>query len=342
MTVDLLIVGAGPAGLCAAWEGQQLGWAVVVLDLADGPGGVWRKAPRRMQALSPRQRDRMPDGSTPLGTSDHAEAGEIQGMLEAFADGLDVDFRFGVKANGLLLPPSGDLVVTNNEEPVHAQRLLIATGEYNREHVPPLPGLESFKHHHSGSFDPAIVEPGDRVVVVGARASASDLVGRMLGIGADIVVSTRGAFRSSSIAPPNSLRSALYWAASGIRTPFLPPGFRCRDPILPLRPALQDAADRGDISVVGEAVELTSRGLRVEPEGIIEVDHVVFATGYRRDVAWLGQPALSEEGRIQERGGLSTTVPGLGFLGIPCMRNRRSGFLRGFAGDAAAVVRKLA
>ena len=104
---DLVVIGAGPAGLCAAWEGQQLGWAVVVLDLADGPGGVWRKAPRRMQALSPRQRDRMPDGSTPLGTSDHAEAGEIQGMLEAFADGLDVDFRFGVKANGLLLPPSG-------------------------------------------------------------------------------------------------------------------------------------------------------------------------------------------------------------------------------------------
>jgi hypothetical protein len=31
-------------------------------------------------------------------------------------------------------------------------------------------------------------------------------------------------------------------------------------------------------------------------------------------------------------------VPGLGFVGIPCQRTRRSGFLRGFAADAENVV----
>ena len=39
--------------------------------------------------------------------------------------------------------------------------------------------------------------------------------------------------------------------------------------------------------------------------------------------------------------GLSTEIPGLAFMGLPCMRSRRSGFLRGFAADANSIVGRL-
>jgi putative flavoprotein involved in K+ transport len=284
----------------------------------------------------------MPDGSTPEGPGAHASAEEVQEMLEGFAERLDMDFGFGVEARGLDVAESTELVLATHQGPVRARRLVIATGEYELEETPALPGLEFHVHHHSGSFDISIVRPGERVLVVGSRASASDLVERLLARGATITVSARGSFQSSSVPPPGSFRSALFWAASGIPTPLLPPGFRCREAILPLGAILKQAAEEGTISSVGPAVALTDAGVMVDPEGLIETDHVVFATGYRRDVSWLGTPALSADGHIQQRGGLSTTVPGLGFLGISCMRNRRSGFLRGLAADAAAVIERLA
>jgi putative flavoprotein involved in K+ transport len=284
----------------------------------------------------------MPDGSTPEGQGTYASAEEVQEMLERFAGRLDMDFRFGVEAQGLDVAQNTELVVATPQGPIRTRRLIIATGEYELEETPVLPGLESHVHHHSGSFDISMVRPGERVLVIGSRASAADLVERLLTRGATITVSARGAFRNSSIAPPGSFRSSVFWAASGIPTPLLPPAFRCREAILPVKAFLKQAAEEGTISSVGPTVALTDAGVMVDPEGLLETDHVVFATGYRRDLTWLGPPALSPSGRIQQRGGLSTTVQRLGFLGISCMRNRRSGFLRGLAADAAAVVERLA
>ena len=39
---DIVIIGAGPAGLCAAIEADRLGLDAVLLEAADDPGGLTR------------------------------------------------------------------------------------------------------------------------------------------------------------------------------------------------------------------------------------------------------------------------------------------------------------
>jgi putative flavoprotein involved in K+ transport len=69
------------------------------------------------------------------------------------------------------------------------------------------------------------------------------------------------------------------------------------------------------------------------------VDAVVLATGYRPNLDYL-RPlgVLREDGRPDQRGGVSRAVPGLYFVGLPFQTSFASATLRGVGPDAALVV----
>jgi putative flavoprotein involved in K+ transport len=72
------------------------------------------------------------------------------------------------------------------------------------------------------------------------------------------------------------------------------------------------------------------------------VDSVIFATGYRPQPAYLGGlGALDAGGRLLQRGGRSTVVGGLYYVGFPKQRTAASTTLRGAGADARVVVSHL-
>jgi hypothetical protein len=72
------------------------------------------------------------------------------------------------------------------------------------------------------------------------------------------------------------------------------------------------------------------------------VDTIIFATGYRPHLAYLAElEALDETGRARQRRGVSSTVPGLYYVGLPRQRTAASATLRGVGADAKIVVNHL-
>jgi putative flavoprotein involved in K+ transport len=72
------------------------------------------------------------------------------------------------------------------------------------------------------------------------------------------------------------------------------------------------------------------------------VDAVILATGYRPGLEYLRPVgALDHEGRPLHARGVSTTVPGLGYVGLPHQRSIASATLRGAGPDAAYVIDQL-
>src|SRR3546814_16688730 len=71
------------------------------------------------------------------------------------------------------------------------------------------------------------------------------------------------------------------------------------------------------------------------------VDAIIFATGFRLDLPFLPAAAFSANGKLLQRGGASTTIDGLYFVGQPGLTRFASGVLRGVGHDAAAAVRRL-
>jgi NADPH-dependent 2,4-dienoyl-CoA reductase/sulfur reductase-like enzyme len=123
MTVDLAIVGAGPAGMAAAALAAELGLATLVVDEQPDPGG---QIYRGIESVSS-------DIAGPLGRDYFAGQ-----PLAAALRGSDVQYRpaavvWHIDAEGVV-----QLATENGSEAVAARRILLATGAIERP--VPIPG----------------------------------------------------------------------------------------------------------------------------------------------------------------------------------------------------------
>ncbi len=95
-----------------------------------------------------------------------------------------------------------------------------------------------------------------------------------------------------------------------------------------------------------EAASRPTPGLPAEGPSTIDlkaegIAAVVWATGYRRDYAWLRLPVLDEHGELRHDGGI-VSRPGLYALGLRFMRRRKSSFIDGVGPDATELAAHLA
>ena len=68
----------------------------------------------------------------------------------------------------------------------------------------------------------------------------------------------------------------------------------------------------------------------------LDVEVVIWATGYRPDYSWIHIPGVTRDGQVAHRRGV-TDVPGLYFLGLPWQHTRGSALL-GFVHEDAAYL----
>jgi putative flavoprotein involved in K+ transport len=111
-------------------------------------------------------------------------------------------------------------------------------------------------------------------------------------------------------------------------------------PLIRVRLGDLDAAgvERHDAKTVG-----VQDGRPLLADGtVLDVANVIWATGYRPDYAFVAAPIVGEDGYPIEERGVSPTVPGLYFLGIPFQYAFSSMLVAGAGRDAKFVVQHLA
>ena len=75
---------------------------------------------------------------------------------------------------------------------------------------------------------------------------------------------------------------------------------------------------------------------------VLDVANVIWATGYRPDYSFVAAPIVGEDGWPVEVRGVSPTVPGLYFLGVPFQYAFSSMLVAGAGRDAKYVVERIA
>ena len=335
---QLVILGAGAAGLSAAWHARVYGLEALLIDRQGGPGGAWRRMRPNMKCLSHRKYDRLPDGTFPRGPGNLARAIEVKEWLQRFAAQNAFESSYSTSVTRVWRR-GGVLRVQTSSGTVDTRRLLIATGEHGAPWVPSFASTVLVPQTHSSRLKEGEVASNERVLVVGGGNSGAEVTRLLLEAGATVFLSLgRRAVRH--VPMPKGLLADIGFRASGLPVHFFPNRLGCTDRTPLVDSMFHDAIREGRVEVVPRVVGATTKGVRLEDGHRLEVDRVVWATGFKRETDCLSAVLpVGSRGEISQRKG--RVASDIGVVGIPCMRTRRSGFLRGFADDSRAVLRAL-
>jgi len=165
---DLVVVGAGPAGIACAVEGQAQGLRVMVLEQG-ALGGEVAKYPRQKLVLT------RPVELPGHGRLDRHEYGkeELLDIWEKLIEGAHLDLRRGVRFQGATPRDGGGFAVETDAGPLHTAALCLAIGRRGSPRTLNVPGEELPKVAY-GLLD-ASAYRDRRILVVGGGDSAIEV-----------------------------------------------------------------------------------------------------------------------------------------------------------------------
>jgi len=314
---DVVIAGGGIGGVICLKYAKDAGLKAVLLEARERVGGIWRDLPS-WQDIQFRKED-WTLGDLPLAGEDQASIlRNIESWVERF--GLAQDIRLDSRVREAR-PQDGGWRVRTDRDEFRGRYLIAATGGHNRPVVPAVEreGSTIAEFHSSALRDPQLLA-GKRVAVVGGGASAYDLLdlcfvqgaSRVIWIyrstkwmrptrqakyfGTDMRLLARYQMLGLSVDTINRLATRdleARYRRAGIASIKPEGGFDLRrDQFIPgRRRMIQDFArieqHRGEVrSLHGNTASL-SDGTQVD------VDVLLWGTGYATDLDYLGIPALS-------------------------------------------------
>lgn len=98
----------------------------------------------------------------------------------------------------------------------------------------------------------------------------------------------------------------------------------------------RELRNRHGVTLKPRATGASGRAVTFADGTKLDVDAVIWATGYRPDHSWIELPIFNPDGKVRHRRGV-TDVPGLYFLGLPWQYSRGSALL-GFVKDDARYI----
>jgi cation diffusion facilitator CzcD-associated flavoprotein CzcO len=340
---EIVVVGAGAAGLATAKLLQDAGRRPLVLEAGPEPGAAWRERYDRLRLHTPRLLSGLPGLRIPRRYGRWVARDDLIEYLRDYAAIHDIDIRASCRVERL--EPSWTVQTT--DDPIAAHHVVVATGYNGAPFIPDWPGRESFAGElvHSSQYRNPRPYAGRDVLVVGAGNSGAEIAHDLadggaarsrlsvrtppqivrratLGVPAQLLGMAVRRLPPDWVDPftqwqrrvaiPDLAAQGLPRPEHGVRTAFLTTG---TTPILDV--GIVDAVRRGRVEVVaavegfdGDAVELAD-GSRITP------DAVIAATGFRAGL----EPLVGHLDVLGPRGLPKKTdgepvLPGLWFVGF--------------------------
>ncbi|QGV81866.1 FAD-dependent oxidoreductase [Streptomyces ficellus] len=302
--VDVVVVGAGQAGLSAAYHLRRGGFEpdrdVVVLDHAPRPGGAWQFRWPSLTYGKVHGMHALP-GMELTGADAGRPSAEVIG--EYFAH---YEERFGLRVHrpvdvsAVRDGEDGRLLVESSEGTYAARALVNATGTWDRPFWPRYPGQETFRGRqlHTAQYPGPEEFAGQRVIVVGGGASGTQHLMEIAEVAAGTTWVTRRepVWREGPF-DEEAGRAAVALVEERVRRG-LPPRSVVSVTGLPLNDATRRARESGVLDRLPMFDRITPTGVAWDgPESrTLDADVILWATGFRPAVDHLTPLRLREPG----------------------------------------------
>jgi putative flavoprotein involved in K+ transport len=334
---DVVVVGAGQAGLAIGRELARAGRRFVILEAA-AVGAAWRERWDSLVLFTPRRYSGLPGLPFPGDADGYPTRNEVVAYLERYASELGLPVRVDSRVRSVRSGDGDRFIVELDGGAIEADAVVVATGPFQAPFVPAVAeglGPDVAQLHSVEYRRPADVPTG-RVLVVGGGNTGFQLAKELAAThDVQLAVGTK-----QTPLPQRLLGRDLFWwlTKTGIlsKTVDTRLGRRARDRDTLIGSSPRELRRRHGVAVRPRVVRAEGRTVGFADGTELEVDAVIWATGYRPELSWIEVPVFDDEGRLRHRRGV-TDVPGLFFLGLSWQHTRGSALI-GFVGDDAAFI----
>jgi putative flavoprotein involved in K+ transport len=337
---DVAVVGAGQAGLAIGHFLARDGKRFVIFEAAGSIGAAWRTRWDSLVLFTARRYDALPAADFPGDPDGYPTRDEVIAYLDDYATrfGLPIELNSAVQS---IYMRGRAFVLRLGGQEVEADQVVVATGPFQ---VPRLPDFAAqlaphvFQTHSSGYTRPSDV-PNGTVLVVGGGNTGFQIAGELsrthrvcLSVGSRQLPLPQKPFR----------RDLFWWLTNtGLMRKSvesrLGQRLRYRDTLIGSTPR---SLKRQGVELRPRATGATRRTVSFVDGTTLDVDAVIWASGYRLDHSWIDVPTFDETGVVRHRRGVTET-PGLYFLGLPWQHTRGSALLGWVKDDAEYLAERI-
>jgi putative flavoprotein involved in K+ transport len=339
---EVTVIGAGQAGLAIGYCLSLQGRRFVILEAEDSVGAAWRSRWDSLTLFTPRRYDGLPGLPFPGDPDGYPSRDEVIAYLERYAAEFDLPIRFDSAVRSLASTDTG-FAIGLDDGRIEADQVVVATGPFQVPFVPAIArelSSDVFQTHSTGYRRPGDVSGGTVLVVGGGNTGFQ--IAKELSATHEVRLAVGS--RQTPL-PQRILGRDLFWWLTKLgvlkKTADSRIGRRARDRDTLIGSSPRELRRRFGVELKPRAAGASGRTVRFEDGSELDVDAVIWATGYRSDYSWIEPPVVDAEGRARHRRGV-TDVPGLYFLGLSWQHTRGSALLGWVADDAEFIAGQIA
>ncbi|MGH3991707.1 MAG: flavin-containing monooxygenase, partial [Pseudonocardiaceae bacterium] len=304
--IPVAVVGGGQAGLVAGYFLKQAGVPFVILEADEALGRSWHDRWDSLELFTPARYSGLPGMPFPGQPWRYPAKEEVVTFLRSYVEAFELPVQFGQRVTALRPAAGGSFEVETSTGTYLADATIVATGGFQRPHVPPFAtGLAAdvVQLHSSEYRNPSQLADGTALVVGGGN-SGLQIADELASGSAEPVHLSVGSKQTPM--PRRFLGADLFWWLDHLGM------MRVPQAKLP-----KWLAGDGDI-LVGQSIDklVRARGVATHPRTVgsdgqvvtfadgttLDAANLVWATGYRPDFSWVQAPVFQDGRPVQVRG----------------------------------------
>ena len=339
-TLDVLIIGAGQAGLALGYHLQKTGLSFQLVERHIHVGESWRQRYDSLVLFTPRRYSALPGLALTGAPDGYPGKDELADYLAAYARHFNLPVKTGTSIQALEQNSGGYRAMSQSGEVIEARAAVLATGAFQTPVVPPMASqlsadvlqltVESYKN--------AVQVPPGVVLIVGDGAAGRDIAHDLQGRRSVILA----VGRARRLLPERILGQSTWWWLDKLGLVRLSGetalGRRMHkaDPF-PGKGNTLKHLQAQDVRVLPRVVAAQDHSVTFANGATAEISTVIWAIGYRDNSAWVAVPEIKDtQGNFAQRQGL-TALSDFYFIGRPWQRSRGSALITGVGDDARRI-----
>jgi putative flavoprotein involved in K+ transport len=338
---DVIVVGAGQAGLAIGYFLAQHGRDFTILEAAPEPAAAWRARWDSLKLFTSARYNSLPGLDFPGDPDRYPGRDEVVSYLTEYARRLELPVELDSAVRSIRRV-KGSYLVELDDRTYGAEQVVVATGPFQVPFVPAIAariGPEVEQLHSTVYRSPDAIPPG-RVLVVGGGNTGFQIAEELSRSGeVHLSIGSR-----QMPLPQRILGRDLFWYLdrSGLirKTTASRIGRRMqgRDTLIGSTP--RKLRRRHGVQLHGRAVDAAGSTVSFADGTSLDITAVIWATGFRVDHSFVDAPVFDSDGRLVHRRGV-TDSPGLYFLGLSWQHTRGSALLGWVEDDAAYIAQQI-